>query len=88
MGVFQRLDRDGDCLSKGVSPVGASSVSTAFKRPQRVASSVRLVSFLSQFILIDSHFLSLIIDFFAAPAMTQAGQEVMARPGKAARITR
>ena len=63
MGVFQRLDRDGDCLSEGVFPVGASSVSTAFKRPQRVASGVCLVSFLSQFILIDYHFLSLGIDF-------------------------
>ena len=77
-GVFQRLDPDGVYSSEGVFPIGASCVSAAFKLPQSVASGVCRVSIFSQFVLIDSHFLSLRIDLFRIPALTQAGRDVMA----------
>jgi len=88
MGIFQRLDPDRVYFLRGVFPVGASSVSPAFKRPQRVASGAWQASFFSRFVLIDSHFLSLGIDLFRILALMQAGrEEEVAELGEAPRIT-
>ena len=73
VGNFQQLDRVGVYSCEGVLPVGTSSVSSGFKRPQPVSSVDHPVSFLSQFVLIDSHFLSLRIDLFRVPDVMQAG---------------
>jgi hypothetical protein len=78
VGDFQSLDWDGVCFFKGVFAVGARSGLPGFKRPQPVSSIEHPVSFLSQFVLIDSHFLSLRIDLFRIPALMPAGQDEMA----------
>jgi hypothetical protein len=86
-GILYRLDRDEVYVSsRGVS-AGARPVCTSFKRPQPVASFAQRVPFLFQFVLINPHFLSLPIDLFSHPALTQAGQEEVAERGGAARMT-
>ena len=74
---FQQLDRVGVYSCEGVLAVGARSALPGFKRSLPVSSVDQPVSFLSQFVLIDSHFLSLRIDLFRIPGLMQAGRDEM-----------